>query len=509
MMSAPLQRPSVLLSQLLAGIAEVPPALDCEVSGLAADSRTLNPGDLFFARKGVKVHGLIHMRNAIKNGAAAVVWEEAEGVAPIAPAFDGTPLIAVKELTLRAGEIAARFHGEPGAGLFTIGVTGTNGKSSVTGFIAQALNAADCRCALMGTVGYGLPGALVEASHTTPDALHLQSLLAEFVDQGVEAVAMEVSSHGLAQGRVHGVPFDVALFTNLSRDHLDYHGDMAAYGAAKRRLFHELAPETAVINGDDPFGRELLGSLPGAVKGLGYTLDDAPGCVIRGSLTQRAHGMSIGVTTPWGEGTIESGLLGRFNASNLLAALGALACAGLEIDEACRRLCAVTPVVGRMERHGGGDRPLVVVDYAHTPDALAHALEALRGHCAGELICLFGCGGDRDAGKRPEMGRVAERLADRVMITDDNPRGEDGAVIIEGILSGIAATEAVSVERDRARAIARSVSEADENDVVLVAGKGHEHYQQVGAERRPFSDADEVRRALAGWGETRAKEGGR
>ena len=508
MMNAPLQRSTVRLSYLLEGIAEVPPALDCEVSGLAADSRALNPGDLFFARKGVKVHGLIHVHNAIRNGAAAVVWEEAEGVEAIAPAFEGTPLIAVEELSQRAGEIAARFYGEPGAGLFTIGVTGTNGKSSVTGFVAQALNAADCRCAQMGTVGYGLPGALVEASHTTPDALRVQALLAQFVEQRAEAVAMEVSSHGLMQDRVTGVPFDVAIFTNLSRDHLDYHGDMAAYGRAKRKLFSELVPEVALINADDPFGGELLAGLPEAVRGYGYTIDGVAECALRGSVAQHGRGMTIEVSTPWGGGVIESGLLGRFNASNLLAALGALLCAGVEIDEACRRLCEVTPVAGRMERYGGGERPLVVVDYAHTPDALAQALEALRGHGAGRLHCVFGCGGERDSGKRPEMGRVAERLADRVVVTDDNPRGEDGGVIVEQILSGFE-TSGPLVERDRARAIALAVAEAEERDVVLVAGKGHELYQQVGVERRPFSDADEVRRALAGWKTTGSDEGER
>ena len=494
MMVARSQRPEMRLSALLEGIAAVPPGLDCSISGLSGDSRAVCHGDLFFARKGAGGHGLNHLDEAIANGAAAVVWERAEGVAPIAPALSGTPLIAVAELTLRAGEIAARFHGEPGERLFTVGVTGTNGKTSVSGFISQALNEAGRPCAVMGTVGYGLPGAVIEASHTTPDSLRLQALLADFLAQGAEAVAMEVSSHGLEQGRVHGVPFDVAVFTNLSRDHLDYHGDMAAYGDAKRRLFHELAPKVAVINGDDAFGQQLLEQLPNGVEGIGYTIEGAEGCVIGGEVVQNDHGMTIEVSTPWGDGVIESGLLGRFNASNLLASLGALAQAGLKIDEACRRLSAVTSVAGRMERFGGGDQPLVVVDYAHTPDALAQALEALRGHCDGELVCLFGCGGDRDAGKRPEMGRAAERLADRVVVTDDNPRGEDGAAIVEQILSGM--NKPAAVERDRARAIAEAVAGASAGDVILVAGKGHESYQQVGAERRPFSDVDEVRAAL-------------
>ncbi|GAB6040203.1 UDP-N-acetylmuramoyl-L-alanyl-D-glutamate--2,6-diaminopimelate ligase [Endothiovibrio diazotrophicus] len=491
------RHPGMRLSRLLEGFAAVPPALDCLVSGLAGDSRQVRHGDLFFARQGGGGHGLSHLEGALRNGAAAVAWEPAEGVATIAPALSGTPLIAVPGLSRRAGEIAARFYGEPASGLFTIGVTGTNGKTSVAAFVAQALNAGDGRCGLIGTVGYGLPGRMVEASHTTPDALRLHELLADFLARGADSVAMEVSSHGLAQGRVAGVAFDVALFTNLSRDHLDYHGDMAAYGAAKERLFLELTPACAVINADDPFGRQLLGQLAAKrIECFGYSVEEKDECAIRGMVAQTDRGMTIAVTSPWGEGVIESALLGRFNASNLLAALGALGCAGVAIDEACRRLSAVAAVAGRMERFGGGDQPLVVVDYAHTPDALAKSLEALRGHCGGRLSCVFGCGGERDRGKRPEMGRVAERLADRVVVTDDNPRSEEGAAIVAEILAGMEHPEAATVERDRGRAIAAAVAQAAPGDVVLVAGKGHENYQQVGAERRPFSDCDAVRAAL-------------
>jgi UDP-N-acetylmuramoyl-L-alanyl-D-glutamate--2,6-diaminopimelate ligase len=310
-------------------------------------------------------------------------------------------------------------------------------------------------------------------------------------------VAMEVSSHALDQGRVDGVDFHVAVWTNLTRDHLDYHGDMAAYAQAKQRLFKAPGLRHAVINLDDDYGRELLAAIPAGVQIIGYTLNPntarhsvpAPEYLLAGSDLQLTDaGLDLHVQSPWGEGRLRAGLLGRFNASNLLAALATLLALGVSFDSAVQRLGRVTTVPGRMERFGGGRQPLVVVDYAHTPDALEQALRALRGHCHGKLWCLFGCGGERDTGKRPLMGEVAERNADRVVVTDDNPRGEDPIQIVADIMAGMRNPDAAYLRRDRTQAIAFAIAQARPGDIILVAGKGHEDYQLVGTRRIPYSD---------------------
>ena len=363
--------------------------------------------------------------------------------------------------------------------------------------LGQALDRLGRRAATIGTLGAGFAGSLYVGERTTPDVISVQRLLARFLAEGATDIAMEVSSHALDQGRVDGVQFRLAVFTNLTRDHLDYHGSMEAYGAAKQRLFEWPGLAAAVINIDDAFGRRLAASLPVTVARLGFAIDQANADVRATGIEAHAHGLRFDLHTPWGEARIESPLLGRFNVSNLLAVAASLGALGHEFAEIRSVLGALEPVSGRMSRLGGeAGRPLVVVDYAHTPDALEQALASVRAHCAGVLVCVFGCGGERDAGKRPQMAGIAERLADRVIVTDDNPRAEDGDAIVAAIMQGFRDPAAIVVERDRHRAIHRAIAEARADDIVLVAGKGHEPYQEIGGRRLPFDDREVARQAL-------------
>jgi UDP-N-acetylmuramoyl-L-alanyl-D-glutamate--2,6-diaminopimelate ligase len=495
------------LAALLEGFAAAAAQPDLAVTGLATDSRQVRPGDLFLAVAGQQHHGLDHARDAVAAGAVAVLWEPQAGhpeLEEMAAAI-AVPAIAMPGLRLRLGLIASRFYGAPSRDLFVVGVTGTDGKTSCSHFLAEAFSEPGCPGALLGTLGYGPFGQLKPATHTTPDALVIQRELAELRAAGLRRVAMEASSHGLHQGRVIGVNFDVAVFTNLSRDHLDYHGDLAAYGAAKRLLFQAPDLQAAVINGGDPFGRELLGQLSSGLRAIAYGLEEELAGLqgveqVSGhALRLDDHGLSLRVRSPWGEGELRAGLLGAFNASNLLAVLAVLGIAGMPLQEILARLSRVHTVPGRMERFGGGaGQALVVVDYAHTPRALEQVLLALRGHCRGTLYCVFGAGGDRDRGKRPLMGAVAERLADRVLLTNDNPRSEAPEAILAEIRAGMTRPDVATLVPDRALAIRQAIAQASPGDLVLVAGKGHEEYQQIGAERRPFSDRAQVLAALAG-----------
>ncbi len=482
------------------------------ITALACDSREVRPGALFLARRGRHDHGTRFIADALARGAAAVLYDP-DGAVPLPPdTARSVPLLAVTQLTHHLGTVADRFHQHMTRRLFTAAVTGTNGKTTVSWLVAHALHASGRHAGLIGTLGNGLADNLTPGNHTTPHACEIHNLLAEFRQQGARAMVMEASSHGIHQGRLNRLDLDVAVFTNLTRDHLDYHGDMEAYGQAKERLFHHPHLRAAVINADDPWGRRILAGLPASVQAWCYTLGtEIPELTTNAGirrvrarcLESSADGLVLEVITPQGEGRIESPYLGRFNASNLLAALAVLECAGLSLDEACRCLAAAPAVPGRMARvnHeapvGQAQLPTVVVDYAHTPDALENALSALRPHCRGNLIVVFGCGGERDHGKRPQMGAVAAAVADHVWLTDDNPRSEVGDRIIADIRAGIPAGVRVSVERDRAAAIEAAVWEARAGDVVLVAGKGHETYQQIGSERRHFNDAEQAHRALA------------
>ncbi|MFV3387381.1 UDP-N-acetylmuramoyl-L-alanyl-D-glutamate--2,6-diaminopimelate ligase [Pseudomonas sp. NY15364] len=467
---------------------------------LTLDSRKVRPGDLFLAVPGTQQDGRVHIADAIARGAAAVAFE-AEGAAPMHA--DSAVLVPVKGLAGQLSAIAGRFYGEPSRALHLVGVTGTNGKTSVSQLLAQALDLLGQPCGIVGTLGTGFYGALEQGKHTTPDPVGVQATLASLKQAGARAVAMEVSSHGLDQGRVAALEFDVAVFTNLSRDHLDYHGSMEAYGAAKAKLFAWPNLCCRVINLDDAFGRELAGQAHES-RLIGYSLNDAGAFLYCSEAHFDDHGVRARLVTPRGEGVLRSNLLGRFNLSNLLAVVGALLGLDYALDEILKVLPQLQGPAGRMQRLGGGDKPLVVVDYAHTPDALEKVLEAMRPHVEGRLVCLFGCGGDRDRGKRPLMAAVAERLADVVWVTDDNPRTEEPAQIVADIRAGFAAPEQVQFIHGRGDAIARLIAQAEVADVLVLAGKGHEDYQEIMGVRQPFSDLIEANKALTAWEATHA-----
>ena len=472
-----------------------PAALDTlhvPLTRLATDSRLVGPGDVFVAMPGTYVDGRRFIPQALAAGAVAVLWEAADFQWD--PAWR-VPNLAVLDLRAHLGFIAARAHGDPSRRMWVAGVTGTNGKTSCSHWIAQSLTHLGRRTAVLGTLGNGFPGELKPGTHTTLDAASLQVQLADLLSRGASGVVMEVSSHGLDQGRVNGVTFAAALFTNLTRDHLDYHGTMEQYGAAKAQLFQWPGLEHAVINLDDKFGAQLAGSLDrSCLNVLGYGLGKGEISGHRLDLSKR--GLTLEIETPWGAGVIRSQLLGRFNAINLLGVLGVLLAAGIKLDDATCALEKVEPVPGRLQMLRRPDRPLVVVDYAHTPDALEKVLETLRTVLGseGRLICVFGCGGERDAGKRPLMGELATRLAESVFVTSDNPRSEDPRAIVDQIIAH--AHPNYRVEIDRATAIQLALREARSGDLVLIAGKGHEDYQEIAGRRVPFSDTEVARRVL-------------
>ena len=459
---------------------------------LTLDSRKVRPGDLFLAVPGGQQDGRAHIADAVTRGAVAVAYEAAGAEHYQAGSAE---LIPIKGLAGQLSAIAGRFYGEPSRALRLVGVTGTNGKTSVSQLLAQALDQLGERCGIVGTLGTGFYGELESGRHTTPDPLAVQATLAGLKQAGARAVAMEVSSHGLEQGRVAALDFDVAVFTNLSRDHLDYHGSMEAYAEAKARLFAWRELRARVINLDDQFGRQLAAESRES-RLFSYSLEDASAFLYCREARFDDHGVRAQLVTPQGEGLLRSPLLGRFNLSNLLAVVGALLAMDYPLDEVLHVLPSLQGPVGRMQRLGGGDKPLVVVDYAHTPDALEKVLQALRHHVRGRLLCLFGCGGDRDRGKRPLMAAVAERLADQVLVTDDNPRSEEPAQIFADIRPGFANAQQVEFVAGRGQAIAQLIRSAGADDVVLLAGKGHEDYQEIAGVRQPFSDLEEAAKAL-------------
>ena len=462
---------------------------------LVADSRQVRAGDAFLAFPGGAHDGRQHIAAAVAAGAAAVVWEPQGYAWPAGIDVFNRPL---PELKLRSAELAATWYGRPSEAMWVVGVTGTNGKTSCSHWLAEAFGLLGRPTAIIGTLGNGVPGALQATGHTTPDAVTLQGLFADFREAGLENVAMEVSSHALDQGRVAEVGFDVAVLTNLSRDHLDYHGDMAAYAHAKARLFDWPNLKWAVLNIEDELGQRLYADLKGGhSQVLGYGLKN--GEVQAKRFESDRNGLRLDVVTPWGEGRLHSALLGEFNAYNLLACLAALLASGIALDDALAVLPRVRPVPGRLQRVGvGAAGPTVIVDFAHTPDALHKVLNALRPLTKdGRLVCVFGCGGGRDRGKRPQMGQIASALADAVIVTSDNPRHEDPAAIIAEILAGMPPGQTAIV--DRHEAIARTIAEAGADDVVLLAGKGHEDYQEIAGQRLHFSDAEEATRGLAKW----------
>jgi UDP-N-acetylmuramoyl-L-alanyl-D-glutamate--2,6-diaminopimelate ligase len=483
---------------------------------LASDSRRIGRGDVFFAYPGDAGDGRAFIARAIEQGAAAVLFDERDF------AWDAAwnvPHLAVAELKMNAGSIAHACNDMPDSAMFTVGLTGTNGKTSCAVWLGQAFARLGETAAVIGTLGVGLFKGRGEVEYdvtgyTTPDAVLLAQKLAEVRDAGATALAIEVSSIGLEQGRTSGMHFDVAIFTNLTRDHLDYHGDMESYEAAKQKLFTWPGLKTAVLNLDDPAGLRLVNHLKSrfgsALPLIGYTLHDAAAlpdidgvAILRASqFKSRNAGTDFHLESPYGGATVKTHLVGHFNISNALAVLGALLAKGVVLRSAIDALESLTPAPGRMQQVGGQDAPMVVIDYAHTPDALEKTLGALRQVAqdrGGQLWCVFGCGGDRDPGKRPQMGAISQ-VAEHVLVTSDNPRGEEPGAIIAQIVAGMDASRAdstIQAIEDRAAAILSAIKHAGKLDVILLAGKGHEPYQEIKGRKMPFSDADHAALALA------------
>lgn len=487
---------SPTLAELLQGYADAPPM---PVGGIASDSRQLGEGFLFLACQGINSHGLDYLADAKAAGVSAVAFDASTAAMPD---DIGIPVIAVEKLGEKLGEIANRFYGRPSEALKVIGVTGTNGKTTVAWLVAQCAALLGERCGYLGTLGYGVEELHGAEGMTTPAAVELHGRLAGFVERDADYAAMEVSSHALSQGRVDGVRFEAALFTNLTRDHLDYHANMGEYFESKARLFLDCGTRHRIINLDSEWGTQLAARCGQDVVTVSTNFDRVANgrpYVFVGSVVASDKGSDITFSSSWGDGRIASPLPGDFNVANSVIVLALMLRLGVELEAACDALSRVSAPPGRMQRVAA-DGTSVFVDYAHTPNAIEVALRALRAHCRGKLWCVFGCGGDRDAGKRPMMGRAAERLADRVVITSDNPRNEAAVDIIDEIVSGLAHAERASVIEDRAAAIAWAIGQAADTDAVLIAGKGHENYQEIGGEQRPFSDYSIAAAALAAKG---------
>ncbi|MFK5913215.1 MAG: UDP-N-acetylmuramoyl-L-alanyl-D-glutamate--2,6-diaminopimelate ligase [Woeseiaceae bacterium] len=480
---------------------------DITVSGLTLDSRKVNKNDLFIAMKGESVNGMEFINHAIEHGASAVLWETGSDVEAIKINWRKTslkrgeldiavPIIAIENLHKATGELTNVFYAKPSEQLSVCGITGTNGKTSCANFIAQMMSI-DVPCGLMGTLGQGIYPNVTETGFTTPDVIMCHKWLSDVKESKAKFAVMEVSSHALSQGRVEGIHFESAVFTNLSRDHLDYHGDMESYAEEKEKLFQVKGLKNAIINVDDEVGRDIAKHLSQQVRCIRYgTNKNVNPDVYAENIKLDDSGLSMFVTTPWGKCKLQSPLIGDFNVSNLLAVLSVMLLQNIEFNIAIERLSLISSVAGRMQQFGGQVSPLVVVDFAHTPDALEQALSSLRQHTKNDLWCVFGCGGNRDQGKRPLMGAIAEKQADFIVLTNDNPRTESADKILKDIQSGIKNNENVVIEQDRHAAIHLAISKAKTGDVVLIAGKGHENYQLIGDTRLPFNDAEEVKQQL-------------
>ena len=513
------------LAELTAGMIDAP--ADIVVTDVTLDSRAASPGALFLACRGRTHHGLKFAPEAIARGARAVLYEPAEATSERMPQFSSDIFFArVPELSRHVGTIADRFFGAPSKALTIAGITGTNGKTTCAYLLAQALSFCGRPAGYIGTIGYGMPASLTASTHTTADAVSVHRQLDDLRRQGAKYVCMEVSSHALDQGRVVGVRFNAAVFTNLTHDHLDFHGTMERYGAAKALLFGANGLAARIINVDDELGARLAAQQSPARLVVTTRNERFPaGEFVRAThVRAESSGLTISIESSWGVSEVAVPLIGDFNVENVLTVLATLLVWGVPLADASNALARCRAPSGRMEVFGGrGTAPLAIVDYAHTPDALSKALRAARLHCRGRLHVVFGCGGDRDAGKRALMGTIAAELADDIIVTDDNPRTEDPRRIVADILSGLrgvgkAATRfdnismiprngappgpvvvrasAVRVEHDRARAITIALDNAVAGDAVVVAGKGHEDYQIYGTERRPFSDQAVIREHL-------------
>ena len=470
-------------------------SLKTAVKAITADSRSVQAGSLFLAYVGEKVDGRQYIDDAIKNGASAVLWD--------ADGFDWRAdweieNIAIKQLRKQAGHIASQFYKNPSRKMWMIGVTGTNGKTSITQWLSQCFNYLNRQAAVIGTLGNGLPGRIEQTNNTTPDAILLQGMLADYANQKTAVVAMEVSSHGLHQGRVNGVHFDVAVLSNLTRDHLDYHGTFEEYAAAKHRLFETNDLRFAVLNVDDDFGQTLANELADSGTVV-VTYGIASGDIRASDIRYENGYFTFLATTPRGNAAIKANLIGRFNVFNVLAVLATLLASQVSLIDAVAAIAQIKAAPGRMQTMGGGKLPLVVIDYAHTPDALEKVLATLKAQARSKLICVFGCGGNRDVGKRPLMGKIASDIADAVVVTSDNPREENPDNIIQDIVRNMLGNFAI--EEDRAKAISIAILAAKAGDIVLIAGKGHEDYQEIGGFKLPFSDIEQAQLELKKYAE--------
>lgn len=483
------------LADILDGLADAPAI---PLDGIAMDSRRVGEGFLFLAVAGASHHGLDFSRQVVAAGAVAIAFDSSS--AKSLPDDLGVPLIPIADLAGKAGKIADRFFGHPSAQLRVLGVTGTNGKSTVAWLLAQCLSQLGTTTAYSGTLGFGVDELQNDDAMTSPDVVETHKRLAGFVAAGAQAAAIEVSSHALDQGRVDAVSFDTTLFTNLSRDHLDYHGDMRTYGEAKSKLFLEHPAERRIINLDSEFGTQLASRCREDVITVSTNFDRVangrPYVFVR-SVVANESGSEVAIQSSWGEARVDVPLVGDFNVANAVLVFACMLSAGAGLDEACSALSQVSPPPGRMQRVQAAQGPAVYIDYAHTPGAMEVALRAVRAHTRGRLWCVFGCGGERDTGKRALMGRAAERLSDKLVITNDNPRGENPAAIINDICSGLGNVAGATIIEDRAAAIAWAIAEAAPADVIVVAGKGHENYQLIGDKRFDFSDYDAAAGNLA------------
>lgn len=472
------------------------------IKGLALDSRKVNDGDVFIALAGARQHGLIHVAQALEKGACAVVFDPAGSDKRLPEQINNVPMIAVDGLGLKLGDIAARYYRDPSRFMAVIGITGTNGKTSCSQFLSQMLD----DCGIIGTLGWGEWGKLCKTLNTTPDALETQRILAELLKDKKKVVAMEVSSHGLEQGRVNGVAYKGAVFTNISRDHLDYHGTMEAYLQAKLALLDKPGLAFAIVNLDDFYSDRIIAAVPEGVVVWGISVKGKAlascECVSAGSIFHKVDGIEFDVCWRGDSRRIKAPLYGDFNRENVLIVLAVMLAMGVSMSDAVKKLGFIKPVSGRMERFGGDGQPLIFVDYAHTPDALDKVLSSLRKHCVQDLWVVFGCGGNRDKGKRPQMGRISEQWADHVIITDDNPRFENGLDIVDDILAGCGgpadrdATRKVEVIQNRELAIQNVIARAAEKDCIVIAGKGHESYQETNGVQIAFNDSRVVIEAL-------------
>ena len=492
---------SMDLTVLLEGMDLLVPPL--AVTDITTNSRNAVGDGLFLACVGLQHHGLDFLDGALRAGVKAVAWEPATGVsAPDLPA--NVTGIEIPGLRSKLGVIADRFFRSPSSSLAVTGITGTNGKTTTAFLVTEALNRLSHRAGYMGTLGYGLRGDLQPSALTTPGCITVHRRLREMANAGASHVIAEVSSHALTQQRVDGVRFKVAALTNVSRDHLDYHGSMQRYAEAKARLFIGTGIRTAVINVGDQYGVELVSQLNSGTNLISVALvntgSDFPGARLIGRLTgARAEGLGLQLSGDFGDGILESSLWGRFNAENLAMATGILLALGISLQDAIQALAGSDAPPGRMELiKSGGGKPTVVVDFAHTPDALGKALEAVRDHSRGQIWCVFGCGGDRDRGKRESMGVIASSLADHAIVTDDNPRSEDPQQIIADIIAGMDSDDGIQIVRDREKAIDLAIRSAGTDDVVLIAGKGHESVQLIGDQKYAFSDSAVARSTLGG-----------